>query len=262
MKDNSRLLALAAVVAAGLLLAAFAPAPLAQQEGFDDTPFLPGGKWRVHDSKRPNPPVVTPGKSGAPPSDAIVLFDGTGLSAWVHEDGNDPQWRLVDGAMEVKGGGPLCSREHFGDCQLHVEWATPAEVKEKGQFRGNSGVLLMGFYEVQILDSYDNRTYADGQAGAIYGQTPPLVNASRGPGAWQSYDIVFRAPVFDGEEVVKKALLTVFHNGVLVQDDVEVLGAVAYRALPEYRPHPAEGPLVLQDHWYPVRFRNVWIRRL
>ena len=262
MYNDHRLPQLAALAGAAFLLLALAPTPTQERDGFDDTPFLPDGKWRVHDSRRPYPPVMTPGTGSAPPSDAIVLFDGSDLSAWVHEDGKDPQWKLVDGAMEVQGGGPLNSREHFGDCQLHLEWATPAEVKNQGQFRGNSGVLMIGLYEVQILDSFENTTYADGQAGALYGQVPPLVNASRKPGEWQCYDIIFRAPVFAGKEVRKKARLTVFHNGVLIHDSVELLGSTAYKSVAEYRPHPAEGPLQLQDHWYPVRFKNIWVRRL
>jgi len=231
------------------------------QEGYRDTPYLPGGVWRVHDADRPVPPVVTPGAHGSPPSDAIVLFDGTNLDAWTSQDG-EARWKLVDGAMEVNGTGAIRTRESFGDCQLHVEWSAPAEVVSSSQGRGNSGVFLMGRYEIQILDSYDNRSYADGQAAALYGQSPPLVNAMRPPGEWQAYDIVFRAPRFEDGELVQPARATVFHNGVVVQDAVEFLGATTHRAVARYAPHEPEGPIQLQDHGNPVRFRNLWVRRL
>jgi len=228
--------------------------------GYDDTPYLPGGQWRVHDKSRPYPRVVHPGDGTAAPSDAIVLFDGTSLDAWAGKDGK-PQWTIDDGSLLVTGGGPLHTKQKFGSCQLHIEWRTPAKIKGNGQGRGNSGVFLMSRYEVQVLDSYDNPTYADGQAAAIYGQYPPLVNACRKPGEWQTYDIVFDAPKFEGEKLVKPAYFTVFHNGVLVHDHDKVIGATAHRKLAHYSPH-GKAPLQLQDHGNPVRYRNIWIRPL
>lgn len=239
--------------------------------GFDDTPYLPGGKWRVHDSKRPRPPVITPGtcstqtEPGRPPSDATVLFDGTNLSQWQNLNSKGeltaPAWKVTDGYMEVVGGtGSLVTKKKFGDCQLHIEWASPAQVRGNSQGRGNSGVLIMGHYEIQVLDTYDNLTYADGGAGAMYGQYPPLVNASRKPGEWQTYDIIFEAPKFDGDKVVKPAYVTVLHNGVLVHNHQAFIGAMVWRQLATYHPHPAEEPLMLQDHGNPVRYRNIWIR--
>jgi hypothetical protein len=206
----------------------------------------------------PEPKRVDPGPAGGPPSDALVLFDGRDLSAWKGGE----KWEIADGVATIHGGG-ITSRQSFGDCQLHVEWAAPAEVKGSGQGRGNSGVYLMGRYEVQILDSYDNATYYDGQCAAIYKQYPPLVNACRKPGEWQTYDIVFHRPRFaeDGT-VVKKATITVLHNGVLVQDHAELEGATAWDRAPAYEKHPDKLPLHIQDHGNPVRFRNIWIREL
>jgi Domain of Unknown Function (DUF1080) len=256
---------------AGALLFAVAAGQTPQHKdrslGYDDTPYLPDGKWRVHDVTRPRPPVVTPGSEpGRPPSDAIVLFDGTDLSKWVtyvKGQPTEPKWKVENGYMEVvdKAGG-IQTREKFGDIQLHVEWASPAEVKGDSQARGNSGVLLMTRYEVQVMDSYDNPSYADGQAGAIYGQTPPLVNACRKPGEWQTYDIVFEAPRFDGEKLVKPGYVTLFQNGVLIHNRREVLGTTPHAKLGIYKAHGAEEPLELQNHHNPVRFRNVWVRRL
>jgi hypothetical protein len=223
--------------------------------------------WKAHDLSRPRPAEVTPGESNLPlkpPSDAIVLFDGTDLSSWVDGDGKSSKWKIVDGAMEsVAGAGYIFTKEAFGDCQLHIEWATPSKVEGNGQGRGNSGVFLMGKYEIQVLDSYQNDTYADGSAGAIYGQYPPLVNVSRPPGEWQSYDIIFRKPRFDEQgELVAPATLTVLHNGVLIQDHESILGPTDWIFHREYDPSLAEGPLGLQDHGNPVRFRNIWIRPL
>jgi len=211
----------------------------------------------------PEPPIVGPGRNGAPPSDAIVLFDGSDLAAWSAEDGGDAGWRVEDGAMTVvPGTGSIRTRQGFGDVQLHIEWRTPAVVKGEGQGRGNSGVFLQGRYEVQILDSYQNRTYSNGQAGAIYKQHIPMVNASRRPGAWQTYDIFYRAPVFRADgTLVRKASVTVVHNGVLVQFGAEIQGPMTYRGLPRYEPHGDE-PVLLQDHDNPVSFRNIWVRRL
>ncbi|MDP6539518.1 MAG: DUF1080 domain-containing protein [Planctomycetota bacterium] len=231
--------------------------------GYSDTPHLPGGEWRVHDIARPVPPVVTPGATpSAAPSDAVVLFDGSGLEQWSAGNGSAARWKLDDGAMEVNGSGSIQTREAFGDCQVHLEWATPAEVKGDSQGRGNSGLFLMGRYEIQVLDSFENRTYADGQAAALYGQRPPLVNACRPPGVWQTYDVVFRAPRFADGELVSPARATVFHNGVLVQDAEPLIGATTHRAVAKYAPHADEGPISLQDHGNPVRYRNIWVRRL
>jgi hypothetical protein len=202
----------------------------------------------------------------APPSDAVVLFDGTSLAAW-HSAGSaeaPARWRVTDGYFElVKGTGAIATKRNFGDVQLHLEWAAPVPATGTGQERGNSGVFLMGLYEIQILDSYDNPTYPDGQAAAIYGQYPPLVNASRPPGEWQSFDIVFRRPRFrpDGT-LVSPPYLTVLHNGLLAQDHVALSGPTSHNQRPSYATHPDKLPLVLQDHGNPVRFRNVWIREL
>lgn len=225
--------------------------------GYDDTPVLPDSDWRVHDKNRPVPPVVTPGREGSPPSDAVVLFDGSGTDAW--EGG---PWEIVDGALQVNGTGDVRTRERFGDVQLHIEWASPADADSESQGRGNSGVFFMERYEVQVLDSWGNRSYADGQAGALYGQYPPDVNACRGPGVWQTYDIAFTAPRFDGDQLVSPARVTVFHNGVLIHHARELMGPTAHRSLPKYTAHEAAGPIKLQDHGNPVRYRNIWARRL
>ncbi len=242
-----------------------APAPAKPAKvGYTDTPFLPGSKWRVHDAERPQPAVVTPGAAGEspkPPSDAVVLFAGKDLSAWTSR-GADAKWKVEGGVMEVNGTGDIETREQFGDCQLHVEWAAPEQVKGESQGRGNSGIYFMGRYEVQVLDSFENPTYADGQAAALYGQMPPLVNACRKPGEWQTYDIVFEAPRFEGDRVVRPARLTVFHNGVLVQLAQEMIGASNHRAVGKYTPHGPAAALRLQDHGNPVRYRNLWIRKL
>lgn len=233
--------------------------------GYDDTPFLPGSKWRVHDGNRPQPRVVTPGeKFGDPPSDAVVLFDGTDLSQWVSvKDGGPARWKVENGYMEVVAGtGDIQTLQHFGDCQLHIEWMAPAEVRGEGQGRGNSGVFLMGLYEIQVLDCYENPTYPDGTTAAIYGQYPPLVNACRRPGEWQTYDIIWKAPRFDGDKLVEPAYVTVFHNGIVVHYHTPLFGPTTHRQVLPYRPHPPVGPLRLQDHGDPVRFRNIWYRVL
>ncbi len=212
----------------------------------------------------PEPPIVTPGTGTAAPSDAIALFDGSDLSHWRHEDGSDARWTLADGAVTVAAGtGTIETRESFADVQLHIEWRTPAEVVGDGQGRGNSGIFLQKMYEVQVLDSFQNRTYSNGQAASIYKQSIPLANASRGPGQWQTYDIVFRAPHFNTDgSLLKPAYVTVLHNGVLVQDHVEIKGPTAYIGEPSYAAHPARLPLMLQDHGNPVSFRNIWVREL
>ena len=225
--------------------------------------------WPVHSMTRPQPPVVDPGPAPAParpPSDAIVLFDGRSLGEWRDaETGAKPaRWKVENGYMEVVGGaGNIASARGFGDVQLHIEWSAPAPGHGEGQERGNSGVFLMGTYEIQVLDSYQNATYPDGQAGAIYGQYPPLVNASRPPGTWQTYDVVFHRPRFDANgALLRAARMTLLHNGVLVQDDVTLTGPTAHQRRPPYASHPDRLPLVLQDHGNPVRFRNVWAREL
>ncbi|HXF94953.1 MAG TPA: DUF1080 domain-containing protein [Gemmatimonadales bacterium] len=240
-----------AFLAAGLLV----PAPAAGQH------------WPVHSLDRPRPPVVDPGPEGPPPpppSDAVVLFDGTGLGEWRSTDGGPARWLVRDGYLEVIGGaGSIQTRRAFGDVQLHLEWAAPAPPRGEGQNRGNSGVYLMARYEIQVLDSYRNVTYADGQAAALYGQTPPLVNACRPPGAWQTYDIVFRRPRFGPDGTVRRpARVTVFHNGVLVHDGAEFTGFTVHARAARYEPHADRLPLLLQDHGDPVRFRNIWVREL
>jgi len=224
-------------------------------------------KWPVHDEARPMPPVVDPGPAGPPaavPADAVVLFDGKDLSGWTTAKGAPARWLVKDGYMEVvKGAGSIQTVRGFGDCQLHVEWATPSPAVGSGQDRGNSGVFLMNTYEVQVLDSYQSKTYADGMAAALYGHYPPLVNVSRKPGEWQTYDIVFRAPRFDQTgAVMSPARFTVFHNGVLVHDAQELTGPTVHKARPPYKAHADTLPIGLQDHSHPVRFRNIWIREL
>jgi 3-keto-disaccharide hydrolase len=229
-----------------------ASAAIAQEPG----PFPP---------PKNEPPIVTPGKNDSdPPSDAIVLFNGQNLSSWQTADSAAAKWKVIAGYAEVVAGtGDILTRDKFGDCQLHIEWATPAAPKGEGQERGNSGVFLMGRYEVQVLDSYENKTYYHGQAGSVYKQYAPLVNASRKPGEWQTYDIVFHAPRFDEQgKVVDRARVTVVHNGVLIQNNVEIYG-ITYNDRPAiYIPHSPQESIRLQDHGNPVRYRNIWIRRL
>jgi hypothetical protein len=233
--------------------------------GYDDTPMQPDGKWRVHDSRRPQPPVVKPASfvGAPPPADAVVLLGGgEDLSAWQMDDGRPMSWPMAEGVLK-SGKGYLRTQAEFTDVQLHLEFATPAEVKGEGQGRGNSGVFLAGVFEVQVLDSFENPTYADGQAAALYGQHPPLVNASRPPGEWQSYDIVFTAPRFAADgSLSAPAVVTVFHNGVLVHDARPFWGPTAHKKIDPYVPSTARGPLRLQDHGNPVRFRNIWLREL
>ena len=254
-----------------LALAAATPAAFSadgKSLGYQDTPMYPGSKWHVHDGERPQPKIVTPGefstkdKAGSAPSDAVVLFDGKDLSQW--KSGNDaPKWKVEDGFFQVAPGtGTLQTKGEFGpDVQLHIEFATPPPVGN-GQGRGNSGVFFYGLYEIQVLDNYDNPTYPDGQATAIYGQTPPLVNASRKPGEWQVYDIIFNAPRFKDGKLETPAFATIFHNGVLTQNHTQLLGPTPHRQVGVYAPHPEKGSISLQDHGNPMRFRNVWIREL
>ena len=226
--------------------------------------------WRVHDWNRPRPAIITPPtvstqqKAGLAPSDAIVLFDGTDMSNWRAMDGGPAKWIVKDDYMEsVRGAGYVRTLQGFGDCQLHVEFVTPTPPEGSSQGRGNSGVFLMGIYEVQVLDSYDNITYADGQCSAIYGQYPPLVNACRKPGEWQTYDIIFKAPRFnDDGEVIEAAVITVLQNGILTQDHVKIKGPTNWCSKSPYRSHPGKLPLSFQDHGNPVRYRNVWVREL
>ena len=218
---------------------------------------------RGGDTPPPNgePRVVDPDPL---PSDAIVLFDGQDLSQWKSDKNGGPaKWAVKDGIATVNGTGDISTKQSFGDCQLHIEWATPAEVKGKGQGRGNSGVFLQGRYEIQILDSYNNKTYYNGQAGAVYKQYAPLVNACRRPGEWQAYDIIYHAPRFDGAgKLLRPGRVTVLQNRVLIQDNVEIKGPTRPPGEPKYEAHPRKQPLELQDHHNPVRFRNIWIREL
>ncbi len=231
----------------------------------------PDPNWLDHDRDRPQPPRVTPGtfstqdQPGRPPGDAVVLFDGEDLSQWVSMDGNPTRWVVRDGYMEcVKGSGYVRTLQNFGDCQLHIEWATPVPAEGTGQGRGNSGVFFgLDRYEVQVLDSYENRTYADGSAGSLYGQYPPLVNVCRPPGQWQTYDILYTAPRFDADgALLSPACLTVFHNGVLIQHNAKLTGPTSWLERAPYKAHPEKQPISLQDHGNPVRYRNIWIREL
>lgn len=212
--------------------------------------YLNGIKWEA-------PAIVTPGQTDTdPPSDAIVLFGGEDLSKW----NNGDKWPVKDG-IAYSGRGKIVSKEEFGDCQVHIEWSAPVPVKGNGQGRGNSGVFLMGIYEIQVLDSYENETYHDGQAGAIYKQTPPAVNAMRKPGEWNAYDIFWTAPKFDDEgELVSPAYITATHNGVLILNHFELKGDTPFNRPPRYKKHAPKGPISLQDHGNPVRFRNIWVR--
>ncbi|MBN2475136.1 MAG: DUF1080 domain-containing protein [Pirellulales bacterium] len=235
--------------------------------GYKDTPPLPwtDGKYCVHDPDRPVPKYVEPMPADAElptvpaPADAIVLFDGKDVSRF-----KSSVWEVADDSL-VAGDGSLETAEAFGDFQLHLQWMVPKEPGPQFMNRGNSGVLLMGRYELQVFDSHPvhpEQIYPDGQAASVYGQTPPLVNACRLPGQWQSFDIVFRAPVFQDDKLVKRATVTVLHNGVLVHDHQEIMGPMAHRQVLPYEPHPPQQPLVLQGHGCPVRFRNIWLRPL
>jgi len=230
----------------------------------------PTGRWMVHDVNRPAPAIITPGSTcGEHPSDAMVLFDGTSASManWTDTKKEPSKWIVGDGYMEsVKGAGYIQTKQEFGSCQLHVEFATPVRVQGSSQGRGNSGVFLQGQYEVQVLDSYENKTYPDGQCAALYGRAVPLVNACHKPGQWQAYDIVYHRPLFDKDgNVTRKATFTVFQNGALVQDHVVLEGGTGWdgpHAITPYRSHGDKGPIQLQDHGNPVRYRNIWVREL
>ncbi len=252
----------ARIVCAGLLagsrMAGAAPDGKGEKYGYTDTPMLPGTPWHVHDSNRPMPRVVEVGPETPPlppPSDAIVLFDGKDLSQW--QDVKDGT--MDDGFIHLGKTGQIRTKQEFGDCQLHVEWATPAQPDGNVMNWGNSGVFLVGKYEIQIIQS---RIYADGVCGSIYGQMPPLVYAARKAGEWQTYDIVFRAPVFAGDRLVRPTYITVIWNGVLVQDHVASLGPTKHAKLANYDDKTTRGPVTLQHHGSDVRFRNIWIRPL
>jgi hypothetical protein len=233
--------------------------------GYDNTPMQPDGVWRVHDGNRPQPTVVTPGPLAgvsAPPADATILLGPNGdLSAWQHAGGKPVTWSVADGIL-LTGRGSIETKASWGDVQLHVEFATPTQVRGDGQGRGNSGVYLAGLFEIQVLDSYNNPTYPDGQAAAMYGQFPPLVNASRPPGEWQAYDIAFTAPRYSGTTLQAPASVTVMHNGVLVHNARQFWGPTAHQRIDPYTPASVRGPIRLQDHSNPVRYRNIWIREL
>jgi hypothetical protein len=260
-----------------ICLVAAAAASLGQQDlGYTDTPVIPGSQWHVHDGARPQPRVVTPGATfsllAPAPSDARVLFDGTDLSQWENDTGGSATWKVENGYVEATKGGlvGIRTKDTFPDFQLHLEYCEPSVIEGKGQGRGNSGVLINDMYEVQILDSYNNPTYPDGQSGALYGQMPPLVNACKPPGEWQSYDIIWEAPLWDSNgKLIKKANVTVIQNGVVLHHKHEYFGAtdgiggVKHKSLGAYpKKHPPDVFIELQDHRNAVRFRNIWIRAL
>lgn len=228
--------------------------------GYRDTPVMPWCGFRVHDPDRPAPKRVkvspAPDRPAAPPSDAIVLFDGKDLSKWEKSD-----WKVIDNQLEA-GNQELATKESFGDCQLHIEWMGPVNFKGPWYNQGNNGVNLLGVYEIQIFDSWNEKIYPDGMSGAVYGQTPPMVNACLPPGEWQAFDILFTAPVFEDQKLIKPARVTVLYNGVLVQLNQEIYGEAVHRRLPEYNQKLSKAPLTLGGHGCPVRFRNIWIRPL
>lgn len=252
---TSRRRAVSFIILSGALLSPLLYAAQSQQPQADP---------KLTEVWEPVPRVVTPGAVTAAPSDAIVLFNGKDLSEWQQADGSPPKWKIAGDAFTVvKSTGNIQTKRAFGDCQLHIEWRTPAKVEGEGQERGNSGVFLQGRYEVQVLDSYNNRTYSNGQAASIYKQHIPMVNASRKPGEWQSYDIFFRAPRFaENGTVSTPGYATVVHNGVLVQDHVEIKGTTFNSGPQSYQKHNPKEPLMLQDHGTPVGYRNIWIREL
>jgi hypothetical protein len=263
-------LALSLTTATALAQDAAAPAPATKPLGYQDTPLIPGTKWHVHDGDRPQPVVVTPGtfptqeKAGTPPSDAIVLFDGKDFSKWKSgKGGGDSQWKVENGYVEINKTGDAITKEEFGpDLQLHVEWTAPNPAKGEGQGRGNSGIFFFGRYEIQVLDNYQNKTYPDGQATAIYGYMPPLVNASVPPGQWQTYDIIFEGPRFAEGKLVKPAVATVLHNGVVTQNHTALIGETFHKKPGTYKAHPEKGSIKIQDHGDPTRYRSIWLREL
>ncbi len=260
------------LVVAGAVVSLVSQSAIAQEKkplGYQDTPLIPGTQWHVHDGLRPQPKVVTPGefpsqaKPSKAPSDAVVLFDGKDLSQWTGKSGS-ADWKVENGYAEVNGTGDIVTKGEFGpDLQLHVEWASPMPPEATGQGRGNSGIFFFGKYEVQVLDCFENQTYPDGQATAVYGQTPPLVNASLPPGQWQTYDILFSGPRFGADgKLEKPAFVTILHNGVVVQNHTQLLGNTPHKKVGTYEPHPEKGAIKLQDHRNPVRYRNIWVREL
>ncbi len=237
--------------------------PLQDLPGYRNTPVIPGQKWRVHDADRPRPQVVDPGKYVplTRPAHAQVLLGEKGdLGAW-NQGGREIGWDWLGEALQVKPGtGDIFSRESWGDMQLHLEFRTPEKVQGSSQGRGNSGVFLMGVFEVQILDSHENVSYADGQCGALYGQCPPRVNASRGPGEWQSYDIFFTRPRYKENQVIEPARITVLHNGVLIHNQQNFIGPTRHLRLTDYNNFSAQkGPIKIQDHGNLMQFRNIWV---
>jgi hypothetical protein len=256
MKKTFILIAGGSLIGAGSLSA--------QVAGHQDTPIIPGTPFHVHDGKRPQPRVIESGGAVAvkPPSDAVVLFDGTNSDAWVAANGGESPWKIQDGVM-IANGADIRTKDEFGAIQLHFEWRLPADRKVNGQSGGNSGCFLMGLYEVQVLQSHTNQTYPDGQACALYGQLPPLVNATSPQGEWNSYDITFTPPVYEGEKVITPAKVTVIHNGVVVQNGESFIGTTTHQKLASYPPkHPEAGPIRLQFHGDPMEFRNIWVRPL
>ena len=251
------------------LLALAAALPLAAQKpNLNPVPGDPS-PWPQHSRTRPEPPVVTPGPyrgPEAPPSDAIVLFNGKNLDGWRSADStrSAAKWKVENGDMVIAPGtGDIATTRGFGDMQLHIEWSAPTPPVGEDQDRGNSGVFLMSTYEIQVLDSYHSKTYPDGQAGAVYGEYPPLANVNRPPGDWQVYDIIFHRPHFDSNgNATQPARVTVIQNGIVIQDNVTILGPTTNGHRSAYLAHPDLMPLELQDHHHPVRFRNIWVREL
>jgi hypothetical protein len=237
------------------------PSPI----GYEDTPIIPGTEWRVHDIKRPAPPVVAPGaKVGDAPADAVVIFDGKNTDALVGKEGAPCPWKIEDGTLLIAGG-DCWTKEQFASCQFHIEWMSKPETKGNSQKKGNGGAFFMDRYESQMLDCYENPTYADGITGSVYGQTPALVNAIRPPGQWQVYDIVFTAPKLKDGKVVEPAYITTFVNGVCVQNNTKIMGPTKHKKLTNYEGEfPEKAPIRLQDHKNdpPVRVRNIWVRPL
>ena len=267
-KCNCVVVFVTAYILGGVLL--LDPAQSAQHDsgmGYEDTPMLPGGKWHVHDAKRPQPVKIKDGscstqqRSSLPPSDAQVLFDGKNLGMWRSANGDAPGWKVQDGYMEVvPKSGDIYTREEYGDIQLHVEWRTPTPLRPGNQWQGNSGVFLFGVYELQVFESSRDLIYADGQAGAIYGQYPPLVNPACEPGQWQAYDLIFSAPRFKNGKLETPAYITVFQNGVVIHNHTAIMGETGHRILPHYEDRGLRGPIRLQEHGDMVRYRNIWVR--